>query len=357
MRIVVVGGGYAGTFAANRLARATREAEITLINPRRHFVERVRLHQHIAQTATAATPMSTMLHPRIRLVVADADAVRDGDVRLRDGRELPFDRAIIAVGSSVEPIEGTVPVGSWEGAGVARGRLARLAAGATVSVIGGGPTGIETAAEIAGARPDLQVRLVARRLAQQLTVSARDRIRAGLARLDVQVVDDAVVAAASARGGRSSLHLASGGEHASDLTLWAIVGGVPDLVARSGLAVTETGRGAVAPTLRSPGDGRIAVIGDCADVPGARMACQTALPQAKHAADTLLAELLGREIAPYRSTTPGLGVSLGRRDAVGQFPRRDGRMKESFVAGFPAVVIKEIGSRGARFVTRRGWGV
>ncbi|MEV6810824.1 hypothetical protein [Micromonospora sp. NPDC051296] len=40
MGIVVVGAGYAGTFAANRLGRMLKAARITVINPRPDFVER-----------------------------------------------------------------------------------------------------------------------------------------------------------------------------------------------------------------------------------------------------------------------------------------------------------------------------
>ena len=57
-RVVVIGGGYAGVLAANRLQRPG--LNVTLINPRPRFVERIRLHQLVAgnHAATAITPMS-----------------------------------------------------------------------------------------------------------------------------------------------------------------------------------------------------------------------------------------------------------------------------------------------------------
>ncbi|EFE66160.1 oxidoreductase [Streptomyces viridosporus ATCC 14672] len=42
--VVVIGGGYAGVMAANRL-RLRDDVTVTLINPRPDFVHRVRLHQ------------------------------------------------------------------------------------------------------------------------------------------------------------------------------------------------------------------------------------------------------------------------------------------------------------------------
>ncbi|HEY4795315.1 MAG TPA: FAD-dependent oxidoreductase, partial [Mycobacterium sp.] len=45
--IVVIGGGYAGTLAANHL-RLRADLDITVVNPRPVFVERIRLHQLVA---------------------------------------------------------------------------------------------------------------------------------------------------------------------------------------------------------------------------------------------------------------------------------------------------------------------
>lgn len=53
VRVVVLGGGYAGTLAANRL-QARADVEVTLVNPRPQFVERIRLHQLVAGTSAAS---------------------------------------------------------------------------------------------------------------------------------------------------------------------------------------------------------------------------------------------------------------------------------------------------------------
>jgi NADH dehydrogenase len=41
--VVVIGGGYAGVMAANRLTQRS-DVAVTLINPRPRFVHRIRLH-------------------------------------------------------------------------------------------------------------------------------------------------------------------------------------------------------------------------------------------------------------------------------------------------------------------------
>ncbi|WP_433522291.1 NAD(P)/FAD-dependent oxidoreductase [Nocardia pseudovaccinii] len=274
MQVVVVGSGYSGTLVANRVARKVKDAEVTVINPRPDFVERVRLHQQIAGTYSAATPLAEVLREGITARVGTVDKIGEGTVALADGERIDFDYAFLAVGSTVSPIPGTVPVGTWEGAQQARAALAALTAGDHVTVIGGGPTGIETAAEIAEARPDLRVRLIGSSVGGGLSSGAHRRVRAGLERLTVEIIDDEVAEVGS--GATDIVRLRSGREMASDLTLWAIVSGVPDLAARSGLEVDVRGRAVVDEFLRSVSDQRIFAVGDCAAVPGARFACYTA---------------------------------------------------------------------------------
>lgn len=61
MQVVVVGSDYSGTLVANLIDRTVQDARITVINPRPDFVERVRLHQQIAGTYSAATPLAQVL--------------------------------------------------------------------------------------------------------------------------------------------------------------------------------------------------------------------------------------------------------------------------------------------------------
>lgn len=357
MKVVVVGAGYAGMMAANRLAKKVKTAEITVINPRPDFVERVRLHQQMAGTGAAATPLASMLRDGITSRVGTVDKIGDGTVALDDGERVDFDHAFIAVGSTVLPMRGTVPVGTWEGAEQARVELATLPAGSTVTVIGGGPTGIETAAEVASARPDVRVRQVGTSVAGTFSHGAQQRVRAGLERLKVDIVDDDVTKVAAGAGPCDGVvHLRSGTAFTSDLTLWAIVGGIPDLAARSGLEVNSEGRAIVDEFLRSVNDERIFVVGDCAAVPGARLACQTAMPQGAHAANTLARLVRGRKPRPYSMGYLGLGVSLGRKDAVAQFTRRDDTPRRAYIAGRTAAVLKEGASRGAKFGAGTGSG-
>ncbi|ARQ68499.1 NAD(P)/FAD-dependent oxidoreductase [Streptomyces marincola] len=363
MKVVVVGAGYAGTLAANRLAKKVGAAGITVVNPRADFVQRIRLHERVAGATGAAAPLTSMLREGIATRLGAIDKIGDGQATLADGEVLPFDHLVLAVGSTVAPLPGTVPVGTWEGAEEARTALAGLPGGSMVTVVGGGPTGIETAAEIAYGRPELRVRLVGETIAASLSERARQRVRLGLRRLGVEVVEDRVerIEPGAGEGGGDLVRLRSGGPFVSHLTVWGVIGSVPDLAARSGLEVDAGGRAVVDRHLRSVTDPRILAVGDCAAVPGSRASCATAMPQGAHAGDTLARVIQGREPAAFSMGYVGQALSLGRRDGVVQASRRDDTVRDFHLAGRAAAVLKErvcrftvYGARTATYTWLRG---
>ena len=99
-RVIVIGGGYAGVLAANHL-RLNENVDITLVNPREKFVERIRLHQLVTGTDDAVVEYSEILGEGIGLVVDSVtriDAARRA-VELAGGSELIYDYLIYAIGS------------------------------------------------------------------------------------------------------------------------------------------------------------------------------------------------------------------------------------------------------------------
>ena len=338
--IVIIGAGYAGCMAANRLSRKTRpgDTDLTLINSRPDFVERVRLHQRIAGTGEASTPLTEMVDQRVTVKVASVAAIGDGEVTLDDGTTISFDRLIYAAGGAPRAQEGTLAVGDPEQALAARVRLAELPDGAHVTVVGGGLTGIETATEIAETRPGLHVRIqTLGEVGESLHPKARRRVDDELGRLKI----------ATERG-------AYHGPGDADLVLWAIADDVSGLAGRSGLPVNEQGRLIVDEYLRSPADPRIFGAGDAADVPGQRLSCQTALPQGAHAADNVARDLAGQALKPYSMGYTGQNVSIGRKRAVIQVARRDDTPIRVWFGGRPGALVKETVCRGAKSAAGSG---
>ncbi|WP_430295786.1 NAD(P)/FAD-dependent oxidoreductase [Sinomonas sp. B1-1] len=348
--VVVIGGGYAGTMAANRLTRRD-DVTITLINPRPQFVERVRLHQLVGGTHDAVHDLAAVLSPRVRLVVDTAVRIDAAarSVELASGRMVHYDYLVYAAGSSgAQPsvpgaAELAYPLSTLEDAQRARAAVDALPAAAAVTVVGAGPTGIETAAELA--EQGRHVTLVCGgQLGPYLEAPARRAVRDRLRSLGAAVLDGAGTRAAAV--GAAVVRLEDGREVASDATLWTAGFAVPDLAARSGLSTDAAGRLLTDETLTSVDDPRIVAAGDCASPSGApyRMSCQVAVPLGTLAADAVSARIAGR--AP-KATAPGFVgqcLGLGRHLAVYQFASRDDRATTAYVAGRAAAILKESGS-------------
>src|SRR6201998_2424018 len=244
--VVVIGGGYAGTLAANRL-QTRRDVAVTLVNPRPSFVERIRLHQLVADTGTATVDYADMLHPNVALVVDSATAIDtvNQQVRLASGSGLRYDYLIYAVGSTfaAPTVPGAAEFGyqisELEHAQRLRDRVAELHPNAPVCVVGGGLTGIETAAELAEQRPEGAVTLVCGpTLGPSLSQQGRGSLARQLHRLGVEVIVGATVSEVRQR----SVVLTDGEELPSAVTIWTAGFGVPDLATRSGLSTDSMGR-------------------------------------------------------------------------------------------------------------------
>ncbi|MER7786744.1 FAD-dependent oxidoreductase [Streptomyces sp. NPDC097640] len=350
--VVVIGGGYAGVLAANRLTQRD-DVAVTLINPRSTFVERVRLHQVAGGSHTAVVDYREVLHERVRLVVDTVtriDAPGRG-VTMASGGVVGYDYLIYAVGSgSADPgvpgaAEFGYPVATLEEAQRLRTAVDAAPATAAVAVVGAGSTGIETAAELAEqGRP---VTLVCGgALGPYLHPRVRRSVAKRLAKLGVTVLEgpDTKVTAVT----RDTVRLSGGHTLPSTVTVWTAGFGVPDLAEHSGLSTDAAGRLLTDETLTSVDDVRIVAAGDSAapsDLP-LRMSCQTARPLGAHAADTVLARIAGARPAAINVGFFGQCIALGRRAATVQLASKDDTANKYSIGGRLAAGIKERACQG-----------
>ncbi|TXS04798.1 FAD-dependent oxidoreductase [Streptomyces sp. col6] len=326
--VVVIGGGYAGVMAANRLT-LRGDVTVTLVNPRPAFVHRVRLHQLAGGTDAAVVDYEDVLAQGVRLVVDSVtriDAAGCG-VELASGGRVGYDYLVYAVGSgSADPqvpgaAEYAYPIAGLEDVQRLLPVLDAAPASAAVTVVGAGPAGIETAAELAeqGRRVTL---VCGGLLGPYLHRRGRRSVAERLAALGVKVVEGA--ASKVTRVKRDAVLLADGRELSSAVSIWTAGFGVPDLAARSGLSVDILGRLLTDETLTSVDDDRIVAAGDSAAPSGLplRMSCQVAMPLGARAADTVLSRLAGERPEPLNQSFGAQCISLGRGAGVFQFGNR-----------------------------------
>lgn len=155
--IVVIGGGFAGFWAAVAARRAGGpELSIAVVTPNDSLVMRPRLYE--ANPETLAVPLAepfAMID--VDLILASATSIDpDGRVvRLSDGTDIGFGSAVLAIGSvmrvpAIPGVEHAFSIDSQASAIVFDRRLTEIAQQPTVrvAVIGAGFTGIELALEL-----------------------------------------------------------------------------------------------------------------------------------------------------------------------------------------------------------------
>lgn len=356
--VVVVGAGYAGTLAANRL-RQRPDIDITVVNPRPVFVERIRLHQLVADTGTATADYATLLGEGIQLIVDSVDHIDTAGrrVALASGAELTYDYLIYAVGSTGAAAP-TVPgyaefahsVADLESAQRLHYALADLPLSAPVTVVGGGLTGIEMASELAEAGRSVTL-VCGPVLGPSLSKRGRRSVAKRLRRLGVNVLES--VAVAEVRW--DAVVLTDGVVLPSGATIWTAGFAVPDLAARSGLHTDPIGRLLTDETLTSIDDERVVAAGDAAAPSGQplRMSCQAAGPMGAQAADTVLARIAGDTPAALSQAFVGQCISLGRTHATFQMARTDDTPVNMYLGGRAAASLKEAICKGTVWSIRR----
>jgi NADH:ubiquinone reductase (H+-translocating) len=328
INVVVIGGGYAGVMAANRLTQRD-DVAVTLINPRRTFVHRIRLQQLLAGSGDAVVDFSDMLAERVRLVVDSVTQIHSSErtVTLASGGTVAYDYLIYAVGSrSGGPdipgaAEFAYPMATLEEAQRARSALTAAPASAPVTVVGGGVLGIEVASELAATGRNVTL-VCGEVLNPYLHPRIRRRIAKKLVALGVTLVDGP--GAMAARVEREAVRLSDGRDLPSAVTIWTAGFSLPDLAARSGLSTDADGRLLTDETLTSVDDPRIFAAGDSAapsDAP-LRMSCQAAHPLGAHAADNVLRRIAGEALTRINVGLFFQCISLGPGAATVQLASR-----------------------------------
>ena len=362
-RIVVLGAGYSGAVAAGRLAaRLYRdEVSITLVNGETDFVERVRMHELATGRDLKPRPLEQVYAGTgVDLKIAKVTGV---DVERKtvalDSGELEYDTLVYALGSGWNSqgvpgaAEHAYQIASRPGALELRERLASLTAGQTVTVVGGGLTGVEFVTELAESRPDLDVSLVVRgELGDWLSPKGRRHLRKVADKLGITVHENTAVAGVDA----DHVTTGDGTSIPAAVTVWTAGFAVHPIVRETTLEVSDTGRIVVDETMRSVSHPDVYAIGDAAYAMGSknkplRMSCASGQPMAWQAADSIAARLTGGKLPHAPLAYFNQCISLGRKNGLIQYVTSDDRAINATLSGRVAAVYKEFICKGA------AWGV
>jgi NADH dehydrogenase len=351
MRIVIIGAGFAGMYAALSAARlrdiqgvSPEKLEIALVSPEPTLVVRPRLYEPKPETLTA--PLQDVLKAiDVVYIKGSAEAIdtksKVVDIAAGQGtrKKLSYDRLVVATGSrlfrpnvpglaehgfSVDQLDDAVALDrhlhslSSRPASKARN---------TVVVAGGGFTGIEAATEvpsrlraILGKDAPLRVIIVDRNeaIAPDMGAGPRPIIQEALRKLGVETRLGVGVASLD----KSGVTLSSGEHIECETVIWAAGIRAAPLTTQIPAERDQFGRLLVDRDLRVPSVNGVFATGDAAraacDDNGnyALMSCQHATRMGAFAGNNAAAELLGVSTRPYHQKAYVTCLDLGEAGAL-----------------------------------------
>ena len=343
-RVVIVGGGYAGTLLARALDPI---AEVVLVEPKAAFVHNVAAIRAVVDPAwldKLILPYDHLLK-RGRVLRDRVIAIEREGVRLAANGSLEGDILVVATGSKyAQPFKAS-------GDSISDFRSAlldaheKLKAARSVAIVGAGAVGIELAGEIATGMSGKRIDLVSATavLFPNFTAALGRRLGAELAAMNVSVH-----LGATAEGLRETIRPTSGplaipGQpFAADL-IFPVMGAKPEnalLKALPGVAFDPLGRVAVDKWLRPAGARNVFALGDVAAT-GDLMTIVAISRQAPWLAKAIKAVIAGKalEKRPHFSPwiAPPILVPLGPKRGASVLPLTKSAVA---VGGFPTSLIK-----------------
>jgi NADH dehydrogenase len=351
MRLVIIGAGFAGMYAALSASRlrdikgvSPKELEIALIAPQPTLVVRPRLYEPKPETLTAAL-LNVFKAIDVVYVQGTAEMIDSGarevGIAALGGKhtKLSYDRLVIATGSRLfrPSIPGLAEHGfsvdSLDDAIALDKHLHGLAKGPagnardTVVVVGGGFTGIEAATEMparlreslgSDARPRVIIVERNKAVAPDMGEAARPIIEDALKRLGVETRLGVGVTSLD----KSGVTLSDGERIETETVIWAAGIRAAPLTAQISAERDNFGRLLVDRDLRVPSMAGVFATGDsaraaCDDAGNyALMSCQHATRMGAFAGNNAAAELLGVPTKPYHQKAYVTCLDLGEVGAL-----------------------------------------
>jgi NADH dehydrogenase len=347
-KVVILGAGFGGLTAARALDRI---ADVTLID-RHNFQTFLPL---LYQVSTAGLAADHIAHPvrgalrksKVKFRMGSPLSIdhKNKSIKLDSSEDIPFDYLIVALGSATNDFgvkgvaEHALGMKTVSEALTIRASIMRRFEDLcrfeddtrlSISVVGGGPTGVEMAGAIAELKkgpltsdqPEAAANIVVNlieagpRLLPSFSQSLSDRTIKDLQKLGVNVYTNANVQEVKPR----QILLKDGTAIPSEITIWAAgVTGEP-AIKKLNLPI-EAGRLKVDPTLQVSNYPEIFAIGDVAGAKGENgrplpMVAPVAMQQARFVAKQIAALVSRRPLGNFKYRDKGSMATIGRHKAV-----------------------------------------
>ncbi|CAN6362323.1 unnamed protein product [Urochloa humidicola] len=322
-RVVIVGGGIAGALLAKTLQN---HADVVLIDPKEYFeIPWANLRAKVDPAALERTviPHADYL-THAKVVTASAVGIDDSVVLTSIGRAVAYDFLVIATGRACSR-----PQRQCDRLDMFQHDKDRIDAAESVLVVGGGPIGVELAAEIVMDCPEKRVTVVhgGPRLLKVMGPRASAKALEWLRSKNVAVLLDQTVDLAGATPDTREFVTSSGETVTADCHF--VCTGRP--VASGWLKGTFLGGNLdgeghlkVDDHLRVGGRKNVFAVGDITDVPEAKqghLAQRQAMVVSRNLRLMVKGECRDEKLHRYKPCPKAnITVTLGRRDALAELP-------------------------------------
>jgi len=360
-RVVVLGGGFAGIGATRALEEA--DVDVVLVDKHDFHTFQPLLYQvatDLLETAVVGHPLRDLFHeqPNVTLrqaTVAGID-LAGREVQLVEAEPLTYDYLVLALGAQVTffGVEGAQEHAfpmytladalrlkehvSKQWAEADRNRALVEDGGLNVVVVGGGPTGVETAGALAElyrtnfARdypnvPQERARIVLVEAAPSLFGMFKESLRAyakeELEKRGVEVLLEEIVASVEP----TRVTLESGTVLEAHTLVWGAGLQASPIAQSLGVELEKGNRIAAEPDLSLAGHPEVFPVGDIAWITDTKskdvlpQLGSVALQAGEHAGENIALRVAGKETKPFGYFDKGTMATIGHGSAVIQLPR------------------------------------
>jgi nitrite reductase (NADH) large subunit len=352
IRHVIVGGGVAGTTAAQNLRRLDPSAAVTLFGDEPHpYYYRPKLWEYLSDALEpsalyyraadwyASQKIDLRLNATVSRIQPDAHALT-----LAGGETVPYDRLLLATGASCYmpdvpgvKLPGVFMLRTLQDAAAMRAQAARTR---RAVVVGGGLLGLETAHALCALNLDVTVvEIVPHLLPRQLDREGAQFLQTRLESMRLKFITGARTTAVTGETAATGIRLEDGREVPGELVLFS-AGVVPraDLARAAGIGVKK---GILVDRSLQTGAADIFAAGDAVEFEGRVYGLVTpAIEQARSASQAMA----GAEHKPYPGTLPSATLQLLGMDltSLGEATAEDAAVTVRRVADAKAECYKKV---------------
>ncbi|KAL9244166.1 hypothetical protein vseg_017970 [Gypsophila vaccaria] len=315
--VVIVGGGMAGAALAKHLQN---DVNVTLIDPKDYFEITWATLRSMVDLSFAERSLIYYKDflPQVNLVTSLANNITPTHVFTSNGDRVPYDYLVLATGHvHSDPVTRTDSLLKYESA------YDKIKSSSTILIIGGGPTGVELAGEIAMQFPDKKITLVNRgsRLVQFIGPKASQKALDWLTSKKVEVLLNQSVTLSTTSEG---VYETTGGETILADAYFNCTGKplgsswMKGTILKDSLDTQGTLR--VDEHFRVIGHNNIFAIGDITNVPELKQGF-LAMKHAELTAKNIKHLVKGasvKKLGAYKAAPPMAFVSLGKREGLAQ---------------------------------------